>query len=120
MSIKNFLDIQPVEEICHDGKGKIKIVNIFDSELAEPLNFVHYTVLPPGTSIGSHTHGNNQELYIILEGSGVTELDGMKSPVKKGDVLLNKPFGIHSLYNTSDSDELKILVMEVNIRDSMG
>ena len=112
MPIKNFLDKQSVEETCHDGKGKIKIVNIFDNELSEPLSFIHYTVLPPGSSIGSHTHGNNQELYIILEGSGVTELDGEKTPVKKGDVLLNKPFGTHSLYNTSDRDDLKILVME--------
>ena len=113
MPIKNFLDKQPAEETCHGGEGKIKIVNIFDNELSAPLSFVHYTILPPGTSIGLHTHENNQELYIILEGSGVTELDGEQTPVKKGDVLLNKPFGTHSLLNTSDSDELKILVMEV-------
>jgi len=112
MPIKNFLDKQPVEEACHGGEGKIKIVNIFDNELSAPLSFVHYTVLPPGTSIGLHTHGNNQELYIILEGRGVTELDGNKTPVIKGDVLLNKSFGAHSLYNTSESEELKILVVE--------
>jgi len=115
MPIKNFLDKQPVEETCHGGEGKIKIVNIFDNELSVPLSFVHYTVLPPSTSIGLHTHKNNQELYIILEGSGITELDGEKTSVKKGDVLLNKPFGAHSLYNTSDSDELKILVMEAEV-----
>jgi len=115
MPIKNFLDKKPVEEACHGGEGKIKIVNIFDKELSAPLSFVHYTVLPPGTSIGLHTHENNQELYIILEGCGVTELDGEKRQVKKGDVLLNKPFGAHSLFNLSDSEELKILVLEAGL-----
>jgi len=115
MPIKNFLDIQPVEAVCHNGEGKIKIVNIFDKEdLAAPLKFVHYTVLPPRTSIGLHTHKNDQEMYILLEGEGIMEIDGEKTAVKKGDVILNKPFGTHALYNTSDN-EIKILVMEVVI-----
>ena len=113
MPIKNFLEIQPVEAVCHNGEGKIKIVKIYDKELSAPLKFVHYTVLPPRTSIGSHTHKNDQELYIVLEGEGIMEVDGGKNPVKKGDTILNKPFGTHALHNTSDSDELKILVMEV-------
>jgi len=34
-------------------------------------------------------------------------------PVKKGDAVLNCPFGAHALYNTSDSDDLRILIVEV-------
>jgi len=41
----------------------------------------------------------------------VIESDGVKTPVKQGDVLLNPPFGAHALYNTSDR-ELKLLVFE--------
>jgi len=112
MPIKNIYDIKPVEDNCHGGEGKIKIVNLFDNDLAAPLRFIHYTILPPGTSIGLHKHENDQELYVILEGRGVTELDGERTAVKKGDVLLNSPFGSHALYNTSENEELKILVME--------
>ena len=113
MPIQNFLEILPAEEICHNGDGKIKIASILEKELAAPLQFVHYTVLPPCTSIGLHTHKNDQELYIVLEGGGIIKLNGKKTNIKKGDVILNKPFGSHALYNTSDNQELKILVMEI-------
>jgi len=112
MPIQNFLDKQPVEEICHNGEGWIKIVNLLDKELSAPIQFIHYTVLPPGTSIGLHTHKNDQEIYIVLEGIGVIELNGKKTNVKCGDVILNKPFGSHALYNTLENQELKILVIE--------
>ena len=113
MPIKNFLKMEPKLAICHDGEGLVKIVSIYDKEeLDTSLQFIHYTVLPPNTSIGLHTHGNDEEFYIIIEGSGIMEVDGQKTHVSKGDTILNKPFGSHALYNTSDEDELKILVFE--------
>ena len=119
MTIRNFLKMDPKLEICHDGEGLIKIVSIYDKQdLTTPLQFIHFTVLPPNTSIGLHTHGNDEEFYIILEGSGIMEVDGQKSQVGKGDAIINKPFGSHALYNTSDSDDLKILVFEVKNESS--
>ena len=113
MPIQNFLDKEPQEAVCHEGRGLVKIASLFGRELAQPLRFLHYTVLPPGTSIGRHTHANDQEVYIVLEGCGIAEIQGRETPVRKGDVILNRPFGTHALYNTSDSDEIKLLVFEV-------
>jgi uncharacterized cupin superfamily protein len=113
MPIRNFLERPYVEDRCHDGEGKIKMTNVFGEGFQTPLQFLHYTVLPPGTSIGAHTHANDEELYIILSGHGMMEIDGETSPVKKGDVILNRPFGTHSLTNTSDTEEIQVLVMEV-------
>ena len=112
MIIKNFLEMEPIKDVCHDGEGLIKIISVFDKEFTTPLQFLHYTVLPPLTSIGAHKHGDDEEIYIILEGSGIMEVDGVKRDVKKGDVILNRPFGTHALRNTSESDELIILVIE--------
>ena len=112
MPIKNYLKLKPELTACHDGEGQVKIVNVYEKELTSPLNFVHYTVLPPLTSIGAHTHGDDEELYIVLAGEGVMTVDGTESAVNEGDVILNPPFGSHALRNTSDSEELKILVME--------
>ena len=120
MPIENFLDAQPVETICHDGDGLIKIANLFNDDFRTALQFVHYTVLPARTSIGMHKHGDDEEIYFILEGCGVIDAGGVRSPVKKGDVILNRPFGTHALYNTSDSEELKMLVVEVANPDVSG
>ena len=111
--IKNFYQMEPAMiENCHDGKGTIKCVEVF-KQFATQMQFFHYTVLPPGTTIGSHKHGADEEFYVILEGVGEMEVDGTKQPVSAGDVIINKPFGTHGLCNTSDTEDLRILVFEV-------
>ena len=42
-----------------------------------------------------------------------TLVEGIGHPVCTGDVIKNEPFGTHGLRNTSDKEELKILVFEV-------
>ena len=110
--IRNFLEAVPTLANCHDGIGEIKIADLFDS-FSTSMQFFHYTVLPAGTSIGLHKHENDEEFYVILEGTGEMELDGTLHIVKAGDIIKNRPFGSHSLKNTSDSNELRILVFEV-------
>jgi len=90
------------------------VSDMFES-FATPMQFLHYTVLPPGTSIGAHKHGNDEEFYVILEGTGEMELDGAKHPVSAGDIIKNPPFGTHGL-RTCDKNELKILVFEVQVK----
>ena len=110
--IKNFLEAVPTIENCHDGIGKIKVADLFES-FDTSMQFFHYTVLPIGTSIGLHKHGNDEEFYVILEGDGEMELDDTLHIVKTGDIIKNRPFGSHSLKNISESNELRILVFEV-------
>ncbi|MCL2287554.1 MAG: cupin domain-containing protein [Firmicutes bacterium] len=111
--IRNFYEVTPdLVENIHDGEGIVKVSTIFD-KFTTPMQFLHYTVLPPGTSIGVHKHGSDEEFYIILEGTGEMELDGTKQAVAPGDVIRNAPFGSHGLRNLSDKDDLKILVFEV-------
>jgi len=113
--IKNFYKVKPeMVENIHDGVGIVNVSTIF-SEFATKMQFFHYTVLPPGTAIGAHKHGNDEEFYVILEGTGEMELDGELHPVCAGDVIVNQPFGSHGLRNISDRDDLKILVFEVKV-----
>ena len=68
---------------------------------------------PPGAEIGVHTHANdNEEIYVIVGGSGVMYLDGDLFMVGAGDVVINAPGGTHGLRNTSDAD-LKLIVIEI-------
>jgi mannose-6-phosphate isomerase-like protein (cupin superfamily) len=114
MSIKNFLD-EPLKpnENCHGGTGVLQHVELFKKdEFKSNLRFINYTILPPGTSIGEHKHGNNEEAYVILEGNGIMSLEDEKYDVKPGSVIINKPYGTHGLLNNGSKD-MKVLVFEV-------
>ena len=84
------------------------------SDVAGPWHFVDYAVLPPGSSIGLHEHGDDEELYFILEGEGMMTVDEECRRVRKGDLILNRPGGTHGLKNDSDQ-ALSILVVEVGL-----
>lgn len=46
-----------------------------------------------------HTHEDKQEYYCFFEGEGFVELDGVKSPVRCGDIVLVRPHVAHSVIN---------------------
>jgi mannose-6-phosphate isomerase-like protein (cupin superfamily) len=109
----NELDLEKVAS--HGGKGEILFHRVFPGAAFQgPVNFVDYAVLPPGTSIGIHTHGKDEEIYLVLEGEGVMHLDGKEFPVRPGHVILNGPGGTHGLENTGD-EVLKLYVIEVRL-----
>jgi quercetin dioxygenase-like cupin family protein len=91
----------------------VKNAALYDAkDFSTNLRFIIYSELKPGTSIGYHTHENNEEVYVILAGKGMMTINGEPHEVHAGDVILNKPYGSHGLANNSDTD-LKILVFEV-------
>jgi quercetin dioxygenase-like cupin family protein len=111
--IRNFLSTRSSLEVTHEGKGVVKNASLYDAaDFSTNLRFIIYSELQPGTSIGYHTHENNEEVYVILEGRGIMTISGQTHEVRAGDVILNKPYGSHGLENNSDSD-LKILLFEV-------
>ena len=113
--IKNIYETTPeIIENIHNGTGIAKVANILTG-INTPLEFLHYTTLAPGASIGNHTHGNDNEFYIVLKGVGEMTLDGVPSQVKPGDVIVNQPHGTHGLKNLSTTEEMALLVFEVKI-----
>ena len=114
MIVRNYLETQPVYKSSHDGAGKAREVNLFRQEdFDTPLRFIIYTVLEPGNSIGYHPHGQNEEVYVILEGSGLMTVNDEERDAKSGDVFVNKAGWSYGLLNNSDAP-LKILVFEVD------
>lgn len=100
----------------HGGVGVVDHVQLLsDADFAGPVRFVNHTVLPPGASIGSHRHGDDEELYVVLSGTGRMTVDGTDFPVAAGDVVVNQPDGTHGLVNDSSTD-LALLVVEVGLR----
>lgn len=111
--IRNFLEVPLKPEAIHGGQGLCPHACVIRAEeLDTPLRFVNYTVLPPQASFGDHVHGDDNELYIVLEGEGVYTVNGKASPVKTGDILVNPRFATHAIENTGKTD-MRLLVMEV-------
>ena len=110
---RNFLQL-PLEDACiHEGEGLCKHATVFEgSEFATNVRFLNYTVVPVGGSFGVHTHGADNELYIVLEGKGIYEENGEKVAVCTGDIMVNAPFASHRIINDGESD-LRLLVLEV-------
>jgi mannose-6-phosphate isomerase-like protein (cupin superfamily) len=103
-----------LEEVrAHGGAGLVRFRRVLPANAFEgPWNFVDYAVLPPGASIGRHTHGDDEELYVVLEGQGTMHLEGREFPVRAGHVVVNPRGGTHGLVNDS-GEPLRLLVIEV-------
>jgi dTDP-glucose pyrophosphorylase len=99
--------------VAHGGDGRIGCRRVFTAaDFDGPWNFVDYAVLPPGTSIGRHTHGDDEELYLVLEGEGTMHLDGADFAVRPGTLIRNRAGGTHGLRNDGDRP-IRLLVVEV-------
>lgn len=116
MNVKNYLRERLTDlPNCHDGEGILGHITLYDApEFKTKLKFINYTVLSPGTSIGLHRHGDDEEIYIVLEGMGLMTVDQESQAVTAGDVIVNKPYGSHGIVNDGEQD-LKLLVFEVAV-----
>ena len=114
MKLKNYLTAEfKSEKELHNGVGVVKNVTLFDSgDFTTVSGFLNACIIPPGSTIGLHQHGNDEELYFILEGTGKMTVDGEQRRVGPGDVIFNKPHGTHGLENDSTTG-LRILVFGV-------
>jgi quercetin dioxygenase-like cupin family protein len=113
MIVRNYLETAYTLGPSHGGQGQVKNVRLFEAEDFDTrLRFIYYLEMEPGTSIGYHQHGDNEEAYIVIEGNGLMTVNNEARQVKTGDVILNKPGWSHGLENTSDH-VLKLLVFEV-------
>lgn len=45
----------------------------------------------------SHKHKTNEEVYLVLHGNGVMEVDGTEYPLKEGSIMRVAPDGIRKL-----------------------
>lgn len=113
--IKNLAELPLASLRAHDGLGEIGFHRVFEQTFFRAAcHFVDYAVLPPGASIGVHRHGEDEEIYLVLSGSGLMILDGVEHRVGAGSVIVNRPGGAHGLLNDGDAD-LRLFVVEISV-----
>ena len=60
--------------------------------------------VPPGVITQLHYHPKTEEIYYILSGSGLMEIDGQTRPVGVGDAIAIPPGCKHRIENPSQTD----------------
>lgn len=94
----------------HSGPGRSTGYSFF--EKAEGFKQVfRKRVLHPSAAIGYHLQ-KEDEVYYILSGTGVMQMNGNEFPVKAGDAILTRPGSSHGLKQTGKDDLALIIAYE--------
>jgi mannose-6-phosphate isomerase-like protein (cupin superfamily) len=56
--------------------------------------------LPPGASIGKHSHDAETEYFLVVSGSGAVDDNGVEKQVSAGDSIITGGGAYHSVKNT--------------------
>ena len=86
-------------EHMRNGEGYIKMIKYVDEK-----NTIAHIVIPSNSSIGIHTHENDQEIIYVINGCGICVEDGITYPLQKGQSNYCAKGNNHSIKNTSNED----------------
>lgn len=96
---------------AHNGVGLVAAARVL-GRARGPLAFIDFVGMPRGTSIGQHTHSDDEEIYVVVTGTAEVVLDGEVRAVGPGDVVLNRPGGTHELRSTGPQ-EVRLVVIDI-------
>ena len=66
--------------------------------------------LAPGQASTKHRHPAQEELYVLLEGSGRMRVDGDLLTLERLDAVVVDPGSVRQLFNDTDADALWLVV----------
>lgn len=94
----------------HSGPGRSTGYSFFEKAAGFKQVF-RKRALHPGAAIGYHLQ-KEDEVYYILSGEGMMQMNGKEFPVKPGDAILTRPGSSHGLKQTGKDDLTLIIVYE--------
>ena len=115
--ILNVADAAFTRDLKHGDKFEARVAPIGQHIGARKLGY-NVTAVPPGKrAFPFHNHHANEEMFLILEGSGVLRFGNQELPVRQGDVIACPPGGpevAHQIINTGPV-ELRYLAVSTAI-----
>ena len=103
-------DLAKQEPGPHKGGGLTTAHNFFSEAKDSKLVF-RKRILHPGSSIGYHLQ-KEDEIYYIINGTGIMTMNGKTFEVKTGDAILTRPGSSHSLAQSGTADLVLIINYE--------
>jgi len=104
--IKKAADLRTkLEPNLKGGRDTVRIINIVENEaLYGAGRLFGVNIIPPGGSIGQHTHQRDFETYYILKGSARVNDNGTVSELGPGDMTQCRDGDFHLIENIGDCD----------------
>jgi mannose-6-phosphate isomerase-like protein (cupin superfamily) len=94
VEVRNLADAEPFE--TKDGSTIRELLGLPTSPLVRNQSLAEAT-LAPGQATERHYHRESEEIYFLLEGGGLMEVDGESREVGPGDAVLIPPGARHTL-----------------------
>ena len=92
----------------HNGGGQTIAYPFFEGTEGFDIAF-RKRILKAGSSIGYHLQ-KEDEVYYILEGNGILQMNGDSLAVKTGDAILTRPGSSHGLKPAGTADLTLLIV----------
>ena len=93
------------------GEGEITIQHCFKKdEFTAQSRLCAKLTVPSGASIGTHQHDGEDEVYIILKGTGLLDDGSTKTEVSEGDAILTGNGESHAIANNG-SEPLELIAV---------
>ncbi len=113
--IRNIAEVPWKEYPGHFGGALSK--PLVDPETSESRLIDHrISCYQPMAHVAPHTHKIQEQVYHVLDGEGMMEIDGERRVVRRHDVVFIPPGVEHALYNSGLVD-LVFLVVTTPVSD---
>lgn len=99
MILKRSEQTKELREKMRGGEGTVEITHYYDESKINNCRLLGEIVIPVGGSIGVHQHLEETEFYIIHQGEGEVNSDGVVQKVSIGDVVITGNGESHSISN---------------------
>ena len=119
-NIGNLNDIKQYNQILPDSKLEMK-GKLFINELVGLTGSeISFNSMEPKTSMPfDHKHTKNEEVYIVLSGTGEFKIDDEIISVKEGSIIRMAPNAIRTWRNTSEDTEMIFITIQT-VANSMN
>ncbi len=107
--IRNIAEVQWQQFPGHFGGALSKPLVMPDTENARHIDY-RISMYQPMAYVQPHVHKVQEQIYHVIEGEGLMELDGKKQVMRKHDYVFISPGVVHAMYNTGTSDLIFLVV----------
>jgi mannose-6-phosphate isomerase-like protein (cupin superfamily) len=88
-----------------------KIIFTYHDLLADShIQMINMAILPPNKSFRSHMHEDLEEIFIMVKGWVIMNIDGNKAILHKDDAILIPPGAVHKMENISKTEANYIVI----------
>ncbi|MDX1981317.1 MAG: cupin domain-containing protein [Bryobacteraceae bacterium] len=105
ITMRLYRDLLKPQPQMNGGKGTVMYRRALTPEVFfSNWAYMDHVVVPAGASIGAHRHAGVEEVYYVMNGSGVAKVNDESTPIAKGDAVPLALNDTHSFENNGSGD----------------